>query len=461
MWDVYSKPTPSNLKEVLVLFFICLCFALTAGGLLYSWMIFKLHYEELPSRIVAGCVCFSIVLLIFLVHPVRCMFTIMIPTLGTKQGLKIIISAALVFSITRCAAHVALNMDMIADIVKCSTLQPIEKILNSTTLVNSALDNIVNVLNRVPAIIKKEKHLNLAQNLDVSQLTRTLVELSTNVRRDFSVMENFLWKVSSVVDKIIGAIFILYLVGGSAWYLASYLTDLKFDNIYISQSLLELAKARGQTDIPSYDKIKLVRTTGWKMTRQEMKRTLWGIMMLVPYVLISVMLIGMDYFIYFVLEETLSWTAGIQESIFSFETDLELKYHIDIVDALQPVADVFGAKINIQTYKDKKEYRISHMDTFCVEKSILHSYTVGNCPIDHCIVDCGSVGCRTADNYTEVLYPVSVTVGFLYLIAFIMVLGQVYARRLCRKIAASFFRKQEEERVAYLFEEIVVRNYQK
>ncbi|KAK1138224.1 osteoclast stimulatory transmembrane protein [Acipenser oxyrinchus oxyrinchus] len=52
---------------------------------------------------------------------------------------------------------------------------------------------------------------------------------------------------------------------------------------------------------------------------------------------------------------------------------------------------------------------------------------------------------------------VAVLVGVLYLLACIMVICEIYATRIRRKISASFFKKQEEKRVHFLYQRIIAK----
>uniref|UniRef100_A0AAZ3PKN8 Dendritic cell-specific transmembrane protein-like domain-containing protein n=1 Tax=Oncorhynchus tshawytscha TaxID=74940 RepID=A0AAZ3PKN8_ONCTS len=120
-WGVYSKPSPANTLEVFILFCFCLIIGAAIGGLLHVWMVYSLNYQPFPSMVVSstwGCI---VVLLLLLLHPVRCVLSISVPSLGTKQGRKILISTALVIVVTSCIPNMTRNLSRSVDMIKCSS----------------------------------------------------------------------------------------------------------------------------------------------------------------------------------------------------------------------------------------------------------------------------------------------------------------------------------------------------
>ncbi|XP_067163983.1 osteoclast stimulatory transmembrane protein isoform X2 [Apteryx mantelli] len=84
LWSVYSKPVPANARELWTLFLQCFCITVVIGGLFYNWMFASLEYSRHLSTAIAVSFSLLLLLTLFLVHPARCVFSIIMPTLGLK-----------------------------------------------------------------------------------------------------------------------------------------------------------------------------------------------------------------------------------------------------------------------------------------------------------------------------------------------------------------------------------------
>lgn len=156
LWGVYSKPSLLKVTEVFILFSFCLVIATAMGGLLYTWMVYTLNYKAFPSIVVASTWGSILVLLLFFVHPVRCMLTISVPSLGTKQGRKILISIALMTVATRCIPNMTRNVSHTVNMIKCSFNSTAMTTLDSTLKVSNALRDMKDFLDTIPNIVRSE-----------------------------------------------------------------------------------------------------------------------------------------------------------------------------------------------------------------------------------------------------------------------------------------------------------------
>ncbi|XP_041081318.1 osteoclast stimulatory transmembrane protein-like [Polyodon spathula] len=436
LWSIYSKPTPSSSLECLALFLQCLFIATLTGGLLFTWLYLTLKYTYLASCVVAGIYAFVCLFILFLVHPVRCMFTMIIPSLGTKQGRKLIISTAMMLLVLNCIPNIVTNIKYVIDIIKCSTQTTTEKTLNSTIILNSAKDDFNGFFQTIPAMLQAKNNLNFRGNIDISEVMEKLDVVSEGVKQEFHSVESILRTSLEVMKKVVAGLLLLYLLAGSVWYLIGYLTDIKYDNLYDTEKLRSLAEEHGRADaLLSYDK-KLVKSTGLRMSRHEVLRALRGIVILAVYGVIAAVIIGLDHFVFFLLENILEWAHDFPEVEFSISTKLSVKIGVPGVDeinkGINDVARIFGvlgekAQIPTETHKMVKNYkfRIPLLSEGCLKKLSAPSSSI------------------------------AVTVGVLHLVAFVMLVGEVYARRARRKISASFYKQREEVRVNYLFQKIV------
>ncbi|XP_029568510.1 osteoclast stimulatory transmembrane protein isoform X2 [Salmo trutta] len=338
-WGVYSKPSPTNKLEVFNLFCFCLIVGAALAGLLHVWMVYGLNYQPFPSMVVSstwGCI---IVLLLFLLHPVRCVLSISVPSLGTKQGRKILVSTALVVVVTSCIPNMTKNLSRSVDMIKCSSHSSAERILASTSQVNNALHDLKDFIGTVPKIVNSNQFLQLDQKVDVEEMKRGMRNASARLKAKFKAMQDTLEVTGHVAQKVIASSFIMLLLGSSVSYLARYLTDLKHDNVYQTGRLQELLRARGVEEFPEAYRKRLVRTRGWRMTQRELRRCLWGGTILGFYCLVCALVLGLDHLIYSVLQTSLSWAQDIPEV--NTTISLHVKITIQIIGLIhEPVGQL-------------------------------------------------------------------------------------------------------------------------
>ncbi|XP_036429445.1 osteoclast stimulatory transmembrane protein-like [Colossoma macropomum] len=382
VWNAYSKPCPSGACEMLTLILLCILVSFTISTLLFVWMVFSLGYTHFVAGILTGVSALVMLLLLILVHPVRCVITVTVPSLGTKQGRKIILSTALLYAITSCVPNITNNMARSLHMMKCSAGNITHSVLESCNVPKEALRDIENKLADLPLISSRDYFFKLESDVDVKDMEKSLSQVSESVKADLAMLHSTVGQVSQVLKKIIAALFVVLMIGSSVVYVKGYLTHIKHDNVYQSHQLMEaLQRVSGDVTLPRSYKKKLVKTSGVRMSARELKRGLWGMLALLIYALMCGIMLGLDHFVYRSLQSLLAWTSDIP--------DIRATVHVQMTSLSAP------------------------------EHSVL-----------------------------------TLICTFLT-IAFFMLLVEVFARRLRRKVCASFYRSREEQRTQYLLWKIL------
>eukprot|EP00062_Callorhinchus_milii_P019416 gi/632973943/ref/XP_007903397.1/ PREDICTED: osteoclast stimulatory transmembrane protein [Callorhinchus milii] len=110
------------------------------GGLLYNWMFSSLEYEAHVSGAISGVFVAVAFLLLLLVHPVRCLFTLAVPTLGTKQGRHLLLSSCFMLVAVNIIPNIVDNIKMMLKVLECITRSSSESFVNSSELLNAAIE---------------------------------------------------------------------------------------------------------------------------------------------------------------------------------------------------------------------------------------------------------------------------------------------------------------------------------
>ncbi|NXX18015.1 OCSTP protein, partial [Podargus strigoides] len=431
LWSVYSKPVPANSRELWTLFLQCSCITVVIGGLFYNWMFASLEYSWHLS--VAMAISFSLLLLLalFLVHPARCVFSMIMPTLGTKQGRKLLLSTCVMIVVANIAPNIINNIKAIVQVIQCICKNSAESLLNSTALLDSASWEFGDIVQESTHAINIPRpmngHFQFSLLKNSSLISQQMHLAGKKIGRDFLAAEELVKDFVRVGNKLVAGFSVLYLCYESTWYLKNYLTNLRFDNFYITKKLKHLAVDRKAAHLLAGPSKNLIRPTGLKLSREEVMMCLVQAMLLTVALMLMLVVVAMDHFAFRVAD-----TAVRKAAQFSVvPVALRIKYGVSV-----------GAKIRILPFLLKiLQLPNEEMPLQDFERSY-HHYLIFN-----------SAHCRI-NPPTPPNPSVLVVLGLLFCILYSTIFLETYAHRLCRKIAGSFFESWEEKRALYLYKKL-------
>ncbi|XP_030068871.1 osteoclast stimulatory transmembrane protein [Microcaecilia unicolor] len=432
-WSAYSKPIPENARECLSLLVLCSCIALSTGGLLYNWLSASLRYEfHLAVGISVG---FSLLMLFTLVlmHPVRCMVTISVPTLGTKQGRRLLLSTCFMIITFNIIPNIINNIETIVQVLQCISLTSAESLFNSTALLREASHDFCHAVSRVAdrmaevTFQSNKRRLEFVVHFEESTVRNQMHGATQKIKDDFSAVEKLIGNSMLMSNRVIAGIFIFYLFFGSAWYLKCYLTDLSFDNIYITKNLERMAFRNNTTHLLTSASKKLIKSTGLKLSKREVFTCLLRIIVLSFFLLSTLVIIVTDHIAFHLAVEVENWVHKFP----TVPMTLDIAYSAKISFVAASLIPIKVPDINVISFNKRYQRDFAYISADCTFKS----------------------------NPPNTL--VTITVGFMYCIVYAMVFLETYAHRLCRKISASFFEEQEEQRVLYLYNKILQKHQKK
>uniref|UniRef100_A0A8C9V8V3 Osteoclast stimulatory transmembrane protein n=1 Tax=Scleropages formosus TaxID=113540 RepID=A0A8C9V8V3_SCLFO len=420
LWGIYTKPTPDAAREVLALMLLCFIISLVSSGFLYNWMADTLSYGQATSAAVAGFCGPIVFLLLLLVHPARCLFTLALPTLGTKQGRKLVLSSAMMLLLLNVVPNITANVGVLSHMLKCTSESLVQGLIDFSDVMNRAKADVIGEAIKVqkaePQFVRSLTEFHHFTHINVTEIKDRVSSVSKNIERDFSNTSRILRHIQSVANRLLAAFFVICLLFESARYLKSYLTNVKFDNTCISGTLLSMACDKG-LEISPGNMRNLNRSTSCGISRQEFLRCMPRIVAVTLYLVVTVLFIVLDYMVYHLISASKPW-----------------------------VLDIPPANISISV-----EYKVK-------DKWLFHSV------VDFRRTYHGSLSARPERCAADLYEPhqrVVFLLGFLYLVAYSMVFLEVYAMRSRRAVASSFFKWQEEKRVAFLCQKVLAKEEKK
>ncbi|XP_022526667.2 osteoclast stimulatory transmembrane protein isoform X1 [Astyanax mexicanus] len=423
LWFSYSTPSPQSTTQLITLLLLCLAISAGTGALLYRWLSDLLMYTRRTALISAGVYAAAMFFSSLLVHPLRCVFTLMFPTLGTRQGRKLVLSVCAMIVVLEVLPNIAANIATITHLMKCTSENLAHSLLNSSQLCNSIKSNMVEQVRFVKhdsiSLDQKFQTFNHSTQINVAEMRGRLNNLSRHVEEDFSRAKRQLEDLKLLSSRVFAAVLVVYLFADSAAYLKSYLTSARFDNIYITGLLRRTAADKGIPAVGAKDVKNGVNSTGFRITRRELIRCLVPVLMITLYLLITIMLLMLDRIVLYLVVTGQTWLSEVPSTKITIQANLKVNY-------FSSLCELFSCSGSMLRNDTK-------------------TYTA--------IVGSEAAQCSAQPHELDPNHLV--LLGLLYLASYSLAFLEVYARRLRRKVASSFFQQQEEKRIDFLIEKIL------
>ncbi|XP_024857976.1 osteoclast stimulatory transmembrane protein isoform X2 [Kryptolebias marmoratus] len=324
LWDVYSKPAPSS-REIFTLLSLCFTFAVITGSLLHRWLSETLKYERAASVQTTCFYSVSMLLVSFLCHPLRCVLTMILPTVCTKQGRKLLISASIMVLVLNVIPNITVNVGAVARIVKCTAEGFTRTLLNSSEPFNRAKKDLVNeaieVWRKDLSIVNHLRHLDDYTHVDVSEVKSTFASMIDQIEARFSHAKNLLKEYKLLSNRILAAIFVALLIIESARYLKSYLTSLQFDNGFISKALRQKTSQDGRR----------INVPVCKITSQECTSCFISLVVVTLYFLAITLIVVLDHVVYRIVQMIEHWVMDFPPTTASISVNYQVKGFLPIL----------------------------------------------------------------------------------------------------------------------------------
>lgn len=435
-------PAPAG-KDVFVLMSLCLTFVVTSGGLLYHWLAHTLKYHA-ESSLGIACVYGALMFLVsFSCHPLRCVLTMTLPTVCTKQGRKLLITAAVMILVLNVVPNITVNVGAAARLLKCTAEGFARTLLNSTEPLNRAKRDLVGESIKMDlgmGLVQNLREFDQSTNVSVSEVKDRLTMVMGSIKERVKEARDLFEWCKLLSNRIFAGLFVALLTLESSLYLKSYLTLLHFDNDYISKDLQKSVAEKNQRKGKNSPFSKRCNVTSQECTSSFVTLTLVTL-----HFMAITLIVVLDHVVFHVVQAILPWLLDFPATSATLSVDYKV-IQLKNIGRLHPVTsvDMFSTfPLSFCSQVRGSTAALCIVPQLCSPQELVsfhrdYTWTYNPEPL-LCDVTTSppSQGIR-------------LLLGCLGLMCYVLVFLEVYARRLRRRICASFFREQERRRVDYL-----------
>ncbi|CAC5368699.1 unnamed protein product [Mytilus coruscus] len=310
-----------------------------------------------------------------------------------------------------------LDIEQVCVVVKPSFLcSPVKTLDNAAEKLAESAVNLVKEVNKWFQF----NIINQSQLDKVYNASKTAKELIAEVEAALTEKKITFTYIIEIMSKLL-ALSLLLLLTQSFFYLKNYLAKDEFDNIYITSLFKGYdseTRAKGQQGVlPLQKKEKKLYTdsTSFRMSPKEKGQSLMGISQLFLHVLLSALIVFLNYVLFYILYLVNRYGQVNVEVTGQSKINLKVKG-----GQMAAFINTFINNINIEN-----TYEASYNTTICLPNP-------------------------TAPDATDI--PVLCSA---YTAALLLVFMQAYGARYNRKICAFYYPEQEKERIVFLQKKIL------
>ncbi|XP_071088180.1 DC-STAMP domain-containing protein 2-like [Haliotis cracherodii] len=324
--------------------------------------------------------------------------------------------------------HTRAIADDICSVLKagqlCNGLKSID-LCSPLSLADNAITNgvkeVLNEIRKVEGLFNFQLR-NIGEVSGQANSSGSASEILDSIRTDLKEKLDVAFFIVNVINRVLSFLIMLVLIQ-AFFYSKKYLSNLRFDNIYLTKQMKALDASRLQNKkqllpLKRNEKKKYIDSTSIRLSPSEFRTWRNGMVTVLMHVLIAALLVIFDYLFYYIL--------------YLINKHGRFEFNLSGMSRLQLVVEGSGLITNV--FK-------KFISGFNIEQTYDTSLDIEKClPMPN-----------TPDQNN--LYVLLI----LYILAITFVVLQAYGLRFRHKIAAFYYPEQETARVQYLYRLIEVK----
>ncbi|XP_072425692.1 dendritic cell-specific transmembrane protein [Chiloscyllium punctatum] len=278
LFELFASERKSGLKNIVCLISLCLLIGLGTSGILFI-SLRAIHFSLVVSLIVCGIFAAIIPGALFLSKHFRCFILIVLISCGTQQGRNALITAGTGVVLFNCAQNSFHNLKGLVESLECNLENMLPSIKNLLEKYIKILEWVREQIQKLPqnAFVKFPIRFEIKCSIRDDKLKQNLNETKVNLESLANHMISTLDMVSQFCKGVVIIVGILLVLIFTGLYIKRYLSNIKFENIYITKQFLnfdEQQKEQGKPhllQLTSKERKSFIKIPAFSFSERERK----------------------------------------------------------------------------------------------------------------------------------------------------------------------------------------------
>ncbi|CAG6016023.1 unnamed protein product [Menidia menidia] len=368
--DVFTTGKRDGWTRTMAFLSVCAFFGLLLSSLLFLYLYLTLNYQPAVAVAFSGCFGILVTVALSLSKRIRCFGALFVISIFMKKSRNLLLTAGTSVVVLRNIRNTLENLSRLVRSMICnlkakkaSVLAPFSNYIEMLKWIGNMLKGVTDL-----GVLRLDSQLKVSPRLESEQFQLTIGEAERRLNETVKYAQFLVETVSTVTDWTFPVISFLVLAVFIALHMRKYLSDMKYQNRFISRKFVlfdEKQKAQGKPHVlpltPKEEKLYTSITSPRPSTKEGKALAKFGIPV-VSHFFAWVIFITVDALLYCLIDIITKRLSELKP------------FHVPLIISFKGIATLIGIPFVEENHQTDFSYSVTLFEKRCLPEPRLLLY---------------------------------------------------------------------------------------